>query len=271
MGPESGLRIEEIELGTGRQATAESWVLAEVRFFLNKGEEIKLFPGAPDHRFVINLKSRDYFAGLRRGIVGMSEGGLRRLRVSPHLAFGKEGVPGVIPPEAVVVCSVRLLGIVEKGFRLRGPYHRVRQVIIGHPGEAARNLPRWSFGIINDGEYGIDIAYPMPGMTWRHTRKRRFGAALPKEEADALFDEILAFPTTSASHVVPYERAWADMSEPAGNITRERATNRLCLTVSYSHEDAQPVGYFVREGDPEFQDTRALRLIRALLERPELQ
>jgi len=166
---ESGVRIEEVELGTGRQATAESWVLVEVRFFLNKGEEIDLFPGTEDHRFVINLKSRDYFPGLRHGIVGMSEGGRRRLRVSPHLAFGTEGVPGAIPPDAVLVCSVRLLQIVEKGFRLHDPYHRVRQVIIAHPGEAARNLPRWSFGIINDGEYGIDISYPIPGMTWRHT------------------------------------------------------------------------------------------------------
>ena len=145
MGAKSGLRIEDIELGTGRQATAESWVLAEIHFFLNRGEEIDPFRGALDHRFVINLKSRDYFDGLRHGIVGMSEGGLRRLRVSPHLAFGTEGIPGVIPPEAVLVCSVRLLEIVEKGFRLPDPYHRLRQVIIPklHLGRFRAASPGW--------------------------------------------------------------------------------------------------------------------------------
>jgi FKBP-type peptidyl-prolyl cis-trans isomerase len=46
--------------------------------------------------------------GLFYGIEGMRVGGTRRLRISPHMAFGGKGLPGTIPANAVLVveCSV---------------------------------------------------------------------------------------------------------------------------------------------------------------------
>ena len=267
----SGIRIKEIELGSGKQAAADDWVLVEVHFSLNRGDEIDLFHGHSEHRFVVNLRSRDYFPGLRQGIIGMAEGGSRTLRVSPHLAYGSEGIAGLIPPDAVLICKVKLLMIVEKGSYLPDPYHRERQLIISHSGEASRNLPRWHFGIINRGEYGIDVNYPIPGMTWRHTRKRHYAGVYEKDEADLLFEEIRLFPNHSGDHVVKHEGVGVDASEPAGNILRERTTNRLCLSVTYYQENAKPLSYYVREGDPKFEQTRAFRLISTLLAKPELQ
>ena len=48
-------------------------------------------------------------AGLSRGVIGMRVGGVRRLRVSPHLGYGDQAVPGV-PANAVLVFEVELLG-----------------------------------------------------------------------------------------------------------------------------------------------------------------
>ena len=54
---------------------------------------------------------REVIAGLERGMLGMRVGSRRRLVISPHLAYGAAGVPGVIPPHAVVIVAVELLDV----------------------------------------------------------------------------------------------------------------------------------------------------------------
>lgn len=51
--------------------------------------------------------------GLFYGVEGMRVGGTRRLQISPHLAYGDRGVPGVIPPAAVLTAEVTMLGAVS--------------------------------------------------------------------------------------------------------------------------------------------------------------
>jgi hypothetical protein len=267
----SGIKFKDIETGSGQEVKGEDSVLAEVRYFLNKGEEINIFQGNPDHQFVIHLKSRDFIPGLRYGIVGMREGGTRELKISPHLAFGEEGISNKIPSNAVIICNVKLLRIVPNDFRLPTPYDRKRQIIAAHRGEAARNLPRWSFGIINDGQYGITVNYPIPGMTWRHTRNRYYEAEIRKEEMDQLFEEIQTFTNRFPEDVVLYENVWADMSEPAGNTARERSTDRLCISVMFFKEPAPFETFYITEDNQRFQNTALFRLIATLLNKPELK
>jgi hypothetical protein len=48
-------------------------------------------------------------AGLFYGIQGMRVGGMRTLRIAPHLAYGEIGVPGVVPANAVLTVEIAVL------------------------------------------------------------------------------------------------------------------------------------------------------------------
>jgi FKBP-type peptidyl-prolyl cis-trans isomerase len=45
------------------------------------------------------------------GVEGMRVGGRRRLRVGPYLAYRKNGVAGLIPPNAKLVFEVELRAV----------------------------------------------------------------------------------------------------------------------------------------------------------------
>lgn len=267
----SGIKIEEVEKGNGREALSDDYVLVEIHFSLNKGERVEIFGNYHDNQFVINLKSRDYIPGLRYGIVGMRKGGIRKLKISPHLAFGKKGLPNKIPPNALLICKVKLLKVVDDRFSLPNPYSRKRQIVVSHRGESARNKPRWNFGIINDGEYEITINHPIPEMTWRHTRNRNYKGTLTKEEMGHIFTETKDFPLLFPDDIVEYDNVWADMSEKAGNTPRERTTNLLCLYVSLYKEDQPVISFYVTEENTQFQRTILYKHISSFLKLPELQ
>jgi hypothetical protein len=50
-----------------------------------------------------------FINGLFYGIDGMRVGGMRRLEIAPHLAFGDRGVPGIIPAGAVLTAEITIL------------------------------------------------------------------------------------------------------------------------------------------------------------------
>ena len=47
--------------------------------------------------------------GIFYGIEGMCVGGTRKLRISPHLAYGERGVPGIIPVKAVIITEIEII------------------------------------------------------------------------------------------------------------------------------------------------------------------
>jgi FKBP-type peptidyl-prolyl cis-trans isomerase len=104
-----GLEIDDRVVGHGAEAGPVSVVVAQVRMFLSQGEEI--FGEHRDLQHLIYLGKTHTIAGLRYGMDGMRIGGVREIVIHPDLAYGKDGVPGVIPQDATLRCEVRLLSI----------------------------------------------------------------------------------------------------------------------------------------------------------------
>lgn len=227
----SGIKIKEITLGTGMIAERGKLVVAHVRGFLQRGDECynTYEEGQP---WRIDLSKRECIAGLRKGIEGMREGGRRELIVSPHLAYGRNGVPGRIPPDAVIRFEVDLLEVREAGVVKPGDYPPGKQLLVFRPGEAAQNLPRWQFGLREGDAAGAAITYPLPGLTWRHARVRhvelKFDTTEKEEVIQSAQATLAEFPNECLQHV----DLWADASEKANSISRDRRTNSLCVSIS---------------------------------------
>ena len=103
---DKNVKIEDDVAGTGDEAVNGTTVVNHLTGYLNRGER---FQDLPSYSF--RLGRRDVIAGLGYAIRGMKVGGRRRVRVGPHLAYGSRGVPGVVPPDAVLVFDVELLEV----------------------------------------------------------------------------------------------------------------------------------------------------------------
>lgn len=57
----------------------------------------------------VRIDRRSLVGGLFYGVDGMRVGGMRRLKISPHLAYGERGVPEVIPANAVLTAEITVL------------------------------------------------------------------------------------------------------------------------------------------------------------------
>jgi FKBP-type peptidyl-prolyl cis-trans isomerase len=106
----SDVKIEEITLGTSTLAECGTIVTIHYRSFLTRGNQFR--SSYDDGRPLrVHLGRREVIAGLERGLLGMRVGGRRRMVISPHLAYGKRGVPGIVPPDAVLIVEVELLDV----------------------------------------------------------------------------------------------------------------------------------------------------------------
>lgn len=126
----SGLTVLEEREGTGRPVQKGDRVVYNARIYLYKGEEVPLNERQAEHlpptmirvvdgaSFVdhtIVLGRRQAIAGIEQALVGMKPGGYRKVRISPHLAYRDEGVPDLIPPDAVLTVELWLRGIIQQG------------------------------------------------------------------------------------------------------------------------------------------------------------
>ena len=116
----SGLRIEDLSIGSGREATKGTVVTVHLVGRLRKGDVFfdTRQSGQPSWFLAGGHKA---IAGLAKGVIGMRTGGVRRIRISPHLGYGEKGVPAVggfhmlpVPPNAVLIFDVELLNVCDK-------------------------------------------------------------------------------------------------------------------------------------------------------------
>jgi hypothetical protein len=261
----SGVKIKDIDVGAGDEAVPDKTIVANVRMFLNHGTELTgTFTGGP--RNLIDLSKRECIAGLRYGIKGMRVGGRRNLIISPHLAYGAEGVPGHVPPNAVIRCEVELLEVRESGVRKPEDYPPGKQLFVFHPGVAARNLPRWQFGLEEDGRCGARITHPVPGLHWRHTRHSRIEAHLDAVTTGALFENASGLPQKFPKDCLGRDQLWADMIERGNAITREKGSNALCLTIGVRERGQWLCYYSATETNRALLDSQLFRIVNGMVE-----
>ena len=114
-----GIEIEELRLGDGMTAERGKTVTIRYTGFLNRGDQFQ-----ENIICTFRVGSREVIPGLSYGVEGMRVGGLRRVRVSPHLAYGAAGVPGKIPANAVLTFEVELLEVLDS----RPQRHKVTEM-----------------------------------------------------------------------------------------------------------------------------------------------
>lgn len=256
----SGIEITDLTVGTGAVAERNKNVVAHIRGFLHHGDEFynTYAQGQPAH---IALSRRESIAGLRNGIEGMRVGGKRELIVSPHLGYGEEGVPGKIPSNAVLRFEVELLAVREANERHPDDYPPGKQLLVTRPGEAARNLPRWQFGLREGDSAGATITYPVPGLTWRYARQKDVKLEFAPTEAAEILQSAQAILAEFPKDCLLHDDLWADASEKANSITRDRRSNTLCVTIALYEKGVVLLNYALPENSPILAGSKFYRII----------
>ena len=258
-----GIEIFEVSIGTGEEALQGKTVVLNLRMFLHQGEEVFVYP---EPRVKVELKDRHCIVGLRKGVIGMRVGGVRRIKISPHLAFGVDGVPGKVPPNALLRCEVELVEVRAAGVRKPDDYPLGKHLHVFRPGEAARSLPRWQFGMDEGGRCGVFINIPIPGLSWRHTRRKDLAWQLDGKTALTLFDEAMTLPERFPNECLHDDALWSDQTEPANGITRDRETDTACLTISVSERGQWLSYYSLKETSHALKSLELHRVIRSQIE-----
>ena len=105
------LVIEDIRVGTGAEAKPGQGV--SVHYVGTLHDNGNKFDSSRDRNkpFQFKLGAGMVFLGWDQGVAGMKVGGLCKLSIPAHLAYGDRGVPGAIPPNSALVFEGELRGV----------------------------------------------------------------------------------------------------------------------------------------------------------------
>ena len=109
--PPKTLQTDDITVGDGAEAQAGDTITVEyVGVLYDNGQEFDSSWERPDP-FSFQLGSGQVIPGWDKGLVGMKVGGRRQLIIPPDLAYGKQGSPPTICPNATLVFVVDLTDV----------------------------------------------------------------------------------------------------------------------------------------------------------------
>ena len=126
-GNRSGIEILTDKHGNGAAIKRQRVYQLRLTLWLNQGEAIRWDRpwGLVDRARLeddgttlltdLRIDRENLFAGLFQGIAGMCIGGRRKLKISPHLAYGEQGIPGKIPPRGVIVAEIAFIAQRDMG------------------------------------------------------------------------------------------------------------------------------------------------------------
>ena len=103
------LVIKDREVGTGVEAQAGNLITVDYTGWLRDGTKFDSSVGGQPFQFT--LGQGDVIEGWDQGVAGMKVGGTRILYIPPDLAYGEQGSPPKIPPNATLKFKVKLLAV----------------------------------------------------------------------------------------------------------------------------------------------------------------
>lgn len=106
----SGLKIEDIKVGTGAEAVDGKKITVHYSGTLTDGTKFdsSYDRGTP---YDLTLGAGEVIRGWDLGLVGMKVGGKRKLTIPANLGYGEAGAGDVIPPNATLIFEVELLKV----------------------------------------------------------------------------------------------------------------------------------------------------------------
>jgi FKBP-type peptidyl-prolyl cis-trans isomerase len=107
-----GLQYIDMQVGCGPAAKSGSNVTLQYTGWLQKTG--KKFDSSWDRQaqaFTVVLGQGKVIKGFDEGLVGMKQGGIRRLIIPASLAYGAAGSPPTIPPNSVLIFDVTMQGV----------------------------------------------------------------------------------------------------------------------------------------------------------------
>lgn len=108
----SGLQYQDISPGSGGEVKDGDTVSVHYTGWLTDGTKFDSSKDR-DKPFQFQVGAGGVIQGWDEGLVGMKEGGVRRLIIPAALAYGEGGYPPVIPPNATLIFDIELLNIVQ--------------------------------------------------------------------------------------------------------------------------------------------------------------
>ncbi len=109
--PPSKLVVQDLIVGKGKTARAGDTVTVQyvgVLFDNGKQFDASWQGGKPGEGFQFPLGAGQVIPGWDQGVVGMREGGRRKLIIPADLAYGAQGFPPDIPPDAALIFDIDL-------------------------------------------------------------------------------------------------------------------------------------------------------------------